>query len=85
MIDVQHYGANALALYDGKTTLYFSYNTVVAFRTGDQRFQTNQSFSRTTDKHLKLMRVNTWPVMDEEDFKTVVSQLQIQIQLPPAQ
>lgn len=47
-----NYGAHTIAVSVGRLTLFFSYNTVVAFKDGFNFVISENVWSRTTGKHL---------------------------------
>jgi len=64
-----NYGTS-LAIQIGKLVLYYSYNTVVAFRDREEGFFISENvWSRTTGKHLNWLESNKNNRMDYDDFR----------------
>ena len=53
-----NYGANAIVLTIGNLTLYFSYDTIVAFENENELVICENVFSNTTGRHLNLIDRN---------------------------
>lgn len=64
-----NYGANSLRLEFDKLTLYFSYETVIAFREGGELTIRKNDWSSTTGKHLNEINDNKKLRIDGEVFE----------------
>lgn len=47
-----NYGAHCLRVTFGDLTLFYSYNTIIAFDNGNERFVRDNDWGPTTGKHL---------------------------------
>ena len=50
-----NYGVHSRALMIGNLTLFFSYNTVIGFQYDGEQYYCENTFSRTTGKHLSVL------------------------------
>lgn len=60
---------NAIEVCVGGITLYFSYETCVAFSSPFGDYRTNKKYSKTTTKHLNLLGVTHFTEIDDTLFK----------------
>ena len=66
-----NYGAHCMAIKVGSLTLWFSYDTVVAFRSPKNGFCITKNYwGPTTGKHLNWIHPNKDIRLDGEDFDT---------------
>jgi len=60
--------ANATEICVNGITLYFSYETCVAFSGPSGSYKTATKYSKTTSKHKTLMGVNSFTELEESAF-----------------
>lgn len=59
----------ARAVHMGKLTLWFSYNTCIAFQYNDYKYRLPKwMFSNTTRRHMSEMGLLWFPQLDSRDF-----------------
>lgn len=69
-----NYGAHSLAIQIGNLTLYFSYNTVIAFRTPETGLVVSvNQWGPTTGKHLNR-------IMDNKNFRIPRAEFEAKLQ-----
>ena len=64
---------NATEVSIDKITLYFSYETCVAFSSPEGRFKTEKRYSQTTSKHLGLFGAKEFTPCSEEVFNSLLT------------
>jgi hypothetical protein len=64
-----NYGAHSIAMAVGSLTLYFSYNTVVAFSDGADLVVSVNNWGPTTGKHLNAINSNHSTRIPRDDFE----------------
>lgn len=67
--------ANATEVYVNGSTLYFSYETCVAFSGPSGSFKTATKYSKTTSKHKTLMGVTGFTELEESVFAEKLQQI----------
>lgn len=71
-----NYGAHCLRVDVGKLTFYFSYETVIAFRSPETGLViTQNNWSTTTGKHLNWINEDKKIRIPYEDFKKKLNEL----------
>lgn len=65
---ITRYTPTATAIHLGVETVYFSYDTLVAYSGPLGRFRTDRARSNTTSKHMGIMGVATWEKRPQEWF-----------------
>lgn len=63
-----HARTQAYTVCLGDVSLYFSYQTCIAFRAGAHRYRLENHWGPTTGKHLSLLGVRDFEVLPDEDF-----------------
>lgn len=68
-------GSNQCLINMDNCIFWFSYETCVAFhdRKAGVRVKRNQSYSRTTAKHMSQMGVKDFPEVSDEEFEKCVA------------
>jgi hypothetical protein len=67
--------SNATEVTIGNSTLYFSYETCVAFSCPSGRFKTEKRYSQTTSKHLGLFGAREFTECSEKCFDDILNDL----------
>ena len=71
-----NYGAHTIAIDIGNITLYFSYNTIVAFRSYEHGLVISENnWGRTTGKHLNWINDNKKLRISHEEFEQKLTEL----------
>jgi hypothetical protein len=65
---------NATKVIIDKVTLYFSYETCVAFSSPEGRFKTEKKYSQTTSKHLGLFGAKEFTPCSDEVFNSLLEE-----------
>jgi hypothetical protein len=65
---------NATEVIIDKVTLYFSYETCVAFSSPEGRFKTEKKYSQTTSKHLGLFGAKEFTPCSDEVFNSLLEE-----------
>ena len=68
-----NYGAHSLAISIGNLELYFSYDTVVAFRYKGKTYVSENCWGATTGKHLNAIEPDKKRRIKREVFKNLLS------------
>lgn len=72
----RHYGLNTLKIKINNLTLYFSYNTIVAFRHPNYGLVVSENvYSKTTGKHLTWIEPNKNKRLDWREFKKKLNEV----------
>lgn len=66
---------NATKVTIGNITLYFSYETCVAFSCANGQFKTEKRYSQTTSKHLGLFGAKEFIPCPEEEFNSLLNNI----------
>lgn len=77
MIKINHYAANATSVTCGETTVFFSYQTVVAIHHYKFQVKTKRRYSNTTSRHMTKMGVNNYAPLPDAEFDRLVESLTI--------
>ncbi len=72
-IRVQRDGANQTVVQIGGRTYYFSYSTCVALCRDGERYRRDQTYSRTTAKHMTQWGVKGWPQVSDAEFESAAA------------
>jgi hypothetical protein len=67
--------SNATEVTIGNTTLYFSYETCVAFSCPSGNFKTEKRYSQTTSKHLGFFGAKEFTPCSDEVFNSLLNDL----------
>jgi len=62
-------GPNFTKIYVSGKTLWFSYETLVAFSDGSKTYATSEKFSNTTSRQMGTIDVDVW--LGDDDFLTL--------------
>ena len=57
----------------GTLTIYFSYDTVIALKSGNVAVQTDKYFSVTTEKHRHELGCSDFQRIHDEEFTTLLA------------
>lgn len=67
-----NFSPNCYYIQVGKSTYYYSYKTCVAY--WDEMHGVRiQSPSKTTSRHMSIMGVTHWPILEDDEFSKFVS------------
>lgn len=66
---------NAIEVAIDDITLYFSYETCVAFSSPRGNFKTEKRYSKTTSKHLGLFGAKEFTPCPDEEFNSLLNDL----------
>jgi len=69
---LKNIASNATEVTIGDITLYFSYETCVAFSCPAGNFKTEKKYSQTTSKHMGLFNVKEFMSCSEELFQALL-------------
>lgn len=72
-----NYGVNAIQLELDQTTLYFSYNTIIAIHSYKHNLKTvrENKWSNTTGKHINHLKDRGFNQVDDNKFNNILDNL----------